>query len=152
MNYFNHTIHNCLDSLKKDPNGLSFIHIAQQSIVLKGLLTGWHALHGVEFEVGSIKNEGVTLFVANPSALSRIKQSLPSLLQQLRQNGWLIQKINLKVTSLPGSNLPKSRNRNNKRIPKLGLEAFKALEQQIDNEEIFAAIQKLNRHHHSDPG
>lgn len=141
------SIYNSLDSLKNDSNGLALFQSAQQSIVLKNLLSSWHALTGVDFDVGPIKNNEVTLYVANPSALSRIKQSIPSLLQQLRQNGWLVQKIKLKVHSLPSAWKKKEHILRNKQIPKSGLEAFKQLENAVENEEIQAAVMKLNRRH-----
>ena len=60
FSHSHNSIFDSLECLKHDPNGLSLAESAQQSIVLKDLLSSWPALDGVVFEVGQIKNSQIT--------------------------------------------------------------------------------------------
>ncbi|MDX1670011.1 MAG: hypothetical protein R3194_11380 [Limnobacter sp.] len=121
--------------------------MAEQAIALRKLLTGWPAMRGVTFEPGPIKNGTLVLFVANPSALSRIKQSIPSLLDMLRSKGWLIQKVKVKIQTLQPQSLTAASRQKKALMPDIALKEWEKLEKNLQDPVLRAAIARLNHHH-----
>lgn len=149
LRYRQSTIQTALSSLKADQDGASLLQIAEQAIALQKVLSSWPALRGVRFQAGPVKQGALVLYVANPSALARIKQSIPSLIEMLQSRGWLIHQIKVKIQTL-GTN-PSASNASGKRavFSDRALKEWQKLEESIEDPNIKAATARLNQRHNN---
>lgn len=143
----NSNIQTLIGSLQADQGGSALIQAASQSLELQRVLKSWPALRGVSFQAGPIKQDKLTLYVASPSALARIKQSVPSLIGLLQSRGWIIHQIQVKVQTLSGSSNQFVTPRKKANISPKGLESWNALKEKLDDPDLLAATTRLTIHH-----
>lgn len=123
------------------------VALAEHSARLEKTLKSWPALRGVTFAVGPLKQDKLKLFVGTPSALTRLRQSLPSLLELLQQHGWNVKHIQLQVqtgASLSKANTPKAKQAS---FGPAARKAWLELEKQLPESPVLEATRALNKHH-----
>lgn len=79
----------------------SLIAQAAQSRWLEKTIQGWPSLRGVTFSVGPLKNDTLKIFVSTPASLTRLRQSIPSLIAHLQKSGLNINQIQLQIQTNP---------------------------------------------------
>ena len=125
----------------------SLLAQAAQSRRLEGIIQTWPSLRGVSFNVGPIKGDKLKIFVSTPAAITRLRQSLPSLVNFLQTSGVHINQIQLQIQTNP---LP-SKHFNSR--PKRALfsdaakKAWLELEPKLTDSPILEATKALYRHH-----
>ncbi|HEY1057885.1 MAG TPA: hypothetical protein VGE55_04055 [Limnobacter sp.] len=136
-----------LTSLLQNSETGSLIARAAQSSRLEKTIKGWPALRGVAFSVGPLKNDQLKLFVGTPAALTRLRQSLPSLITHLQQSGLNVNHIQLQIQTNPL--VSKQLNRKPKRavFTDAARKAWLDLENKLPDSPVKTATSALNRHH-----
>lgn len=131
----------------QEPNSGLLIAQARESKRLEHLVQGWPALRGVSFSIGPIKQDKLKIFVSTPAALTRLRQSLPSLIEHLQRSGVNVNHIQLQIQTNP---LPTAANAFRKKRAVFTPAAKKAwleLEGRLEDSPVKEATQALNRHH-----
>ena len=130
-----------------EPQTSSLITQAAQSRRLEKIIQNWPALRGVTFNVGPIKKDKLKLFVSTPAALTRLRQSLPSLIQYLNSSGMNINDIQLQIqtNSIPTRQLAGKPKR--AVFSNAAKKAWLDLENRLEDSPLKAATQALNKHH-----
>lgn len=149
LRYRQSNIQTALNSLKTDQGGASLLQIAEQSIALRKLLSAWPALRGVNFQAGPVKQGVLVLYVANPSALARIKHSVPSLIEMLQGRGWVIHQIKVKIQSLGSAQTNTKPTTKRAVFSNNARKEWQKLEESLEDPDIKAATSRLNRRHNS---
>lgn len=136
-----------LASLLKEPQTSSLITQAAQSRHVERIIGSWPSLRGVTFSVGPIKKDKLKLFVSTPAALTRLRQSLPSLIQHLQGSGVNINDIQLQIQTNPL--LSKHLDRQPKRavFTPAAKTAWLELENRLEESPLKQATSALNKHH-----
>jgi hypothetical protein len=136
-----------LASLMQEAQTSTLINQAAQSKRLEKIIQTWPALRGVTFSVGPINKDKLKIFVSTPAALTRIRQSLPSLISQLQNLGLTINEIQLKMqtNSIMPTNLSKSPKK--AVFSEAAKNAWLDLENRLDDSPLKYATQSLNKHH-----
>ena len=139
-----------LSSLSKVLHGGStgtLIAQAAHSRGLEKLIQGWPPLRGVTFGVGPLKNDKLKIFVSTPAALTRLRQSLPSLIEHLQQSGANITQIQLQIQTNPLTSPQLHKQPKRAIFSDAAKKAWIELEQRLESSPILNATQALNRHH-----
>jgi hypothetical protein len=136
-----------IESLATDLNASSLIRQAEAAARLKNALAGWPALRGVTFHIGPVHVETLKIYVSTPAALTRIRQSVPSLVQHLQSLGYGISDILLKVQTSPLPSLTQKSHQKRAFFSENAKKAWLALENKIVDPHIKAATEKLYAHH-----
>ena len=136
-----------LASLMQEPQTSSLIAQAAQSRRLEKIIHSWPFLRGVTFSVGPIKKDKLKIFVSTPAALTRLRQSLPSLVQHLQGSGMNINEIQLQIQTNPL--ISKQLNKQPKRavFSEAAKKAWLDLENRLEDSPLKQATQALNKRH-----
>ena len=136
-----------LASLMQEPQTSSLITQAAQSRRLEKIIHSWPSLRGVTFSVGPIKKDKLKIFVSTPAALTRLRQSLPSLVQHLQGSGMNINEIQLQIQTNPL--ISKQLDKQPKRavFSEAAKKAWLDLENRLEDSPLKQATQALNKHH-----
>lgn len=136
-----------LASLMQEPQTSSLIAQAAQSRRLEMIIHSWPSLRGVTFSVGPIKKDKLKIFVSTPAALTRLRQSLPSLVQHLQGSGMNINEIQLQIQTNPL--ISKQLDKQPKRavLSEAAKKAWLDLESRLEDSPLKQATQALNKHH-----
>ena len=136
-----------LASLMQEPQTSSLITQAAQSRRLEKIIHSWPSLRGVTFSVGPIKKDKLKIFVSTPAALTRLRQSLPSLVQHLQGSGMNINEIQLQIQTNPL--ISKQLDKQPKRavFSEAAKKAWLDLEKRLEDSPLKQATQALNKHH-----
>jgi hypothetical protein len=136
-----------LASLMQEPQTSSLITQAAQSRRLEKIIHSWPSLRGVTFSVGPIKKDKLKIFVSTPAALTRLRQSLPSLVQHLQGSGMNINEIQLQIQTNPL--ISKQLDKQPKRavFSEAAKKAWLDLENRLEDSPLKKATQALNKHH-----
>jgi hypothetical protein len=136
-----------LASLMQEPQTSSLIAQAAQSRRLEKIIHSWPSLRGVTFSVGPIKKDKLKIFVSTPAALTRLRQSLPSLVQHLQGSGMNINEIQLQIQTNPL--ISKQLDKQPKRavLSEAAKKAWLDLESRLEDSPLKQATQALNKHH-----
>ncbi len=136
-----------LASLMNEPQTSSLITQAAQSRRLEKIIQNWPALRGVTFSVGPIKKDKLKIFVSTPAALTRLRQSLPSLVQHLNSSGMNINDIQLQIQThaMLARQLPDHAKR--AVFSNAAKKAWLDLENRLEDSPLKEATQALNKHH-----
>ena len=136
-----------ISSLLAEQNTSSLIVQAQQSKKLERLIKARQPLRGVSFDVGPMKQDKLKLFVGTPAAITRLRQSLPSLIEHIQAAGWNINHIQLQIqTSHSPSGLAQARTKQAVFSP-TAQKAWLALESRLHDPVILEATRALYKHH-----
>lgn len=136
-----------LASLMQEPETSSLITQAAQSRRLEKIIHAWPALRGVIFSVGPIKKDKLKIFVSNPAALTRLRQSIPSLILHLQGSGMNINDIQLQIQTNPLPSKQLERRPKRAVFSDAARNAWLDLENRLDNSPLKEATQALNKHH-----
>ena len=136
-----------LASLMQEPQTSSLIAQAAQSRRLEKIIHSWPSLRGVTFSVGPIKKDKLKIFVSTPAALTRLRQSLPSLVLHLQGSGMNINEIQLQIQTNPL--ISKQLDKQPKRavFSEAAKKAWLDLENRLEDSPLKQATQALNKHH-----
>lgn len=136
-----------LASLMQEPQTSSLITQAAQSRRLEKIIHSWPSLRGVTFSVGPIKKDKLKIFVSTPAALTRLRQSLPSLVLHLQGSGMNINEIQLQIQTNPL--ISKQLDKQPKRavFSEAAKKAWLDLENRLEDSPLKQATQALNKHH-----
>ena len=136
-----------LASLMQEPQTSSLITQAAQSRRLEKIIHSWPSLRGVTFSVGPIKKDKLKIFVSTPAALTRLRQSLPSLVLHLQGSGMNINEIQLQIQTNPL--ISKQLDKQPKRavFSEAAKKAWLDLEKRLEDSPLKQATQALNKHH-----
>lgn len=131
----------------QEPQTSSLITQAAQSRRLEKIIHSWPSLRGVTFNVGPIKKDKLKIFVSTPAALTRLRQSLPSLVQHLQGSGMNINEIQLQIQTNPL--ISKQLDKQPKRavFSEAAKKAWLDLENRLEDSPLKHATQALNKHH-----
>jgi hypothetical protein len=131
----------------QEPQTSSLITQAAQSRRLEKIIHSWPSLRGVTFSVGPIKKDKLKIFVSTPAALTRLRQSLPSLVQHLQGSGMNINEIQLQIQTNPL--ISKQLDKQPKRavFSEAAKKAWLDLENRLEDSPLKQATQALNKHH-----
>jgi len=136
-----------LASLMQEPQTSSLITQAAQSRRLEKIIHSWPSLRGVTFSVGPIKKDKLKIFVSTPAALTRLRQSLPSLIQHLQNSSMNINDIQLQIQTNPLTSKQLERRPKQAVFSDAAKKAWLDLENRLEDSPIKEATQALNRHH-----
>jgi hypothetical protein len=131
----------------QEPQTSSLITQAAQSRRLEKIIHSWPSLRGVTFSVGPIKKDKLKIFVSTPAALTRLRQSLPSLVLHLQGSGMNINEIQLQIQTNPL--ISKQLDKQPKRavFSEAAKKAWLDLENRLEDSPLKQATQALNKHH-----
>ena len=131
----------------QEPQTSSLITQAAQSRRLEKIIHSWPSLRGVTFSVGPIKKDKLKIFVSTPAALTRLRQSLPSLVLHLQGSGMNINEIQLQIQTNPL--ISKQLDKQPKRavFSEAAKKAWLDLEKRLEDSPLKQATQALNKHH-----
>ncbi|HEX4880375.1 MAG TPA: hypothetical protein VFV39_11055 [Limnobacter sp.] len=136
-----------LASLMREPQTSSLIAQARESKRLENIVQGWPTLRGVTFSIGPIKQDKLKIFVSTPAALTRLRQSLPSLVEHLQRSGVNVNHIQLQIqTSVRMSN-PLALRPKRAVLTDAAKRAWLDLETRLEESPVKDATRALNRHH-----
>jgi hypothetical protein len=139
---------NSLNNVLQDGQMNGLIAQASQSRWLEQKIQGWLPLRGVSFSVGPLKNGSLKLLVSSPSALTRLRQSLPSLIEHLQQSGTTVTQIQLQIQTNPLISKQLSKKPKQAVFSEAAKKAWLELEQKLDDDSpVRNATAALNRHH-----
>lgn len=144
---YKHSALSPLASLMQEAQTSSLITQAAQSKRLEKIIHTWPSLRGVTFSVGPVKKDKLKIFVSTPAALTRLRQSLPSLIQHLQNSSMNINDIQLQIQTNPLTS------KQLERLPKKAVfsdaakKAWLDLENRLEDSPIKEATQALNKHH-----
>jgi hypothetical protein len=135
-----------LASLMQEPQTSSLITQAAQSRRLEKIIHTWPSLRGVTFSVGPIKKDKLKIFVSTPAALTRLRQSLPSLIQHLQGSGMNINEIQLQIQTNPLTSKQLERRPKRAVFSDAARKAWLDLENRLGDSPLKEATQALNKH------
>jgi hypothetical protein len=136
-----------LASLMQEPQTSSLITQAAQSRRLEKIIHSWPSLRGVTFSVGPIKKDKLKIFVSTPAALTRLRQSLPSLVQHLQGSGMNINEIQLQIQTNPLISKQLKKQPKRAVFSEAAKKAWLELENRLEDSPLKQATQALNKHH-----
>lgn len=136
-----------LASLMQEPQTSSLITQAAQSRRLEKIIHTWPSLRGVTFSVGPVKKDKLKIFVSTPAALTRLRQSLPSLIQHLQNSSMNINDIQLQIQTNPLTSKQLERRPKKAVFSDAAKKAWLELETRLEDSPVKAATQALNKHH-----
>lgn len=136
-----------LASLMQDAQTSSLITQAAQSRRLEKIIHSWPSLRGVTFSVGPIKKDKLKIFVSTPAALTRLRQSLPSLVQHLQGSGMNINEIQLQIQTNPLISKQLVKQPKRAVFSEAAKKAWLDLENRLEDSPLKEATQALNKHH-----
>ena len=136
-----------LASLMQEPQTSSLITQAAQSRRLEKIIHSWPSLRGVTFSVGPIKKDKLKIFVSTPAALTRLRQSLPSLVQHLQSSGMNINEIQLQIQTNPLISKQLKKQPKRAVFSEAAKKAWLELENRLEDSPLKQATQALNKHH-----
>jgi len=136
-----------LASLMQEPQTSSLITLAAQSRRLEKIIHTWPSLRGVTFSVGPVKKDKLKIFVSTPAALTRLRQSLPSLIQHLQNSSMNINDIQLQIQTNPLTSKQLERRPKKAVFSDAAKKAWLELETRLEDSPIKEATQALNKHH-----
>ena len=94
-----------------------------------------------------IRDGQLQVAVPNAALATRIKQVLPKLQEGLRQKGWPLEGIKLKVQPVANDLMPKAQKKPNQDLPRGAVSSFAELEHALEhstrNEPLLDALRKL---------
>jgi len=125
----------------------SLITQAAQSKRLEKIIHTWPSLRGVTFSVGPVKKDKLKIFVSTPAALTRLRQSLPSLIQHLQNSSMNINDIQLQIQTNPLTSKQLERRPKKAVFSDAAKKAWLDLENRLEDSPIKEATQALNKHH-----
>ncbi|MCE2745678.1 MAG: flagellar hook-length control protein FliK [Burkholderiales bacterium] len=131
----------------QEPETSSLITQAAQSRRLEKTIHSWPSLRGVTFSVGPIKKDKLKIFVSTPAALTRLRQSLPSLIQHLQGSGLNINEIQLQIQTNPLMSKQLERRPKKAVFSEAAKKAWLDLESRLADSPLKEATQALNKHH-----
>lgn len=138
-----------LASLMQAPDTSALLALAAQSRRIESVIRAWPALRGVTFSVGPVKKDKLKIFVSTPAALTRLRHSLPSLIQHLQGMGVNINEIQLQVqTSSLGSKQLQQRPKRAV-FSETARKAWLDLENRLESSSLKDATAALNKHHNT---
>jgi len=138
-----------LASLMQAPDTSALLALAAQSRRIESVIRAWPALRGVTFSVGPVKKDKLKIFVSTPAALTRLRHSLPSLIQHLQGMGVNINEIQLQVqTSSLGSKQLQQRPKRAV-FSETARKAWLDLENRLESSPLKDATAALNKHHNT---
>lgn len=138
-----------LASLMQAPDTSALLELAAQSRRIESVIRAWPALRGVTFSVGPVKKDKLKIFVSTPAALTRLRHSLPSLIQHLQGMGVNINEIQLQVqTSSLGSKQLQQRPKRAV-FSETARKAWLDLENRLESSPLKDATAALNKHHNT---
>jgi hypothetical protein len=144
---FKHSALSPLASLMQEPQTSSLITQAAQSRRLEKIIHTWPSLRGVTFSVGPVKKDKLKIFVSTPAALTRLRQSLPSLIQHLQNSSMNINDIQLQIQTNPLTSKQLERRPKKAVFTDAAKKAWLDLENRLEDSPIKEATQALNKHH-----
>jgi hypothetical protein len=136
-----------LASLMQEPQTSSLITLAAQSRRLEKIIHTWPSLRGVTFSVGPVKKDKLKIFVSTPAALTRLRQSLPSLIQHLQNSSMNINDIQLQIQTNPLTSKQLERRPKKAVFSDAAKKAWLELETRLEDSPIKEATQAQNKHH-----
>jgi len=131
----------------QDAQTSSLITQAAQSRRLEKIIHSWPSLRGVTFSVGPIKKDKLKIFVSTPAALTRLRQSLPSLVQHLQGSGMNINEIQLQIQTNPLISKQLVKQPKRAVFSEAAKKAWLDLENRLEDSPLKEATQALNKHH-----
>lgn len=131
----------------QEPQTSSLITQAAQSRRLEKIIHSWPSLRGVTFSVGPIKKDKLKIFVSTPAALTRLRQSLPSLVQHLQGSGMNINEIQLQIQTNPLISKQLKKQPKRAVFSEAAKKAWLELENRLEDSPLKQATQALNKHH-----
>lgn len=131
----------------QEPQTSSLITQAAQSRRLEKIIHTWPSLRGVTFSVGPVKKDKLKIFVSTPAALTRLRQSLPSLIQHLQNSNMNINDIQLQIQTNPLTSKQLERRPKKAVFSEAAKKAWLDLENRLEDSPIREATQALNKHH-----
>lgn len=136
-----------LASLMQEAQTSSLITLAAQSRRLEKIIQNWPSLRGVTFSVGPVKKDKLKIFVSTPAALTRLRQSIPSLIQHLQSSGTNINDIQLQIQTNPLISRQLERHPKKAVFSEAAKKAWLDLENGLEESPLKEATQSLNKHH-----
>lgn len=136
-----------LASLMQEPQTSSLIAQAAQSRRLEKIIHSWPSLRGVTFSVGPVKKDKLKIFVSTPAALTRLRQSLPSLIQHLQSSGMNINDIQLQIQTNPLISRQLAKQPKRAVFSDAAKKAWLDLENRLEDSPLKQATRALNKHH-----
>lgn len=136
-----------LASLMQEPQTSSLITQAAHSRRLEKIIHTWPSLRGVTFSVGPVKKDKLKIFVSTPAAITRLRQSLPSLIQHLQSSGMNINEIQLQIQTNPLISKQLDKRPKKAVFSEAARKAWLDLENRLDDSPLKEATQALNKHH-----
>lgn len=136
-----------LASLMQEPQTSSLITQAAHSRRLEKIIHTWPSLRGVTFSVGPVKKDKLKIFVSTPAAITRLRQSLPSLIQHLQSSGMNINEIQLQIQTNPLISKQLDKRPKKAVFSEVAKKAWLDLENRLDDSPLKEATQALNKHH-----
>lgn len=131
----------------QEPQTSSLITLAAQSRRIETIIHTWPSLRGVTFSVGPVKKDKLKIFVSTPAALTRLRQSLPSLILHLQNAKVNINDIQLQIQTNPLTSKQLERRPKKAVFSDAAKKAWLDLESRLENSPIKEATQALNKHH-----
>jgi hypothetical protein len=136
-----------LASLLKEAQTSSLITLAAQSRHIEKIIHAWPSLRGVTFSVGPVKKDKLKIFVSTPAAITRLRQSLPSLIQHLQGSGVNINEIQLQIQTNPLISKQLDKQAKRAVFTSAARKAWLELENRLEESPVKEATAALNRHH-----
>ncbi|HEX4916433.1 MAG TPA: hypothetical protein VFV43_00905 [Limnobacter sp.] len=131
----------------QEPQTSSLIAQARESKRLENIIQGWPALRGVTFSIGPIKQDKLKIFVSTPAALTRLRQSLPSLVEHLQRSGVNVNHIQLQIQTNPLVSDQLALRPKRGILTEAAKKAWLDLETRLGESPVKDATRALNRHH-----
>lgn len=97
--------------------------------------------------MGPIKKDKLKIFVSTPAAITRLRQSLPSLIQHLQGSGMNINEIQLQIQTNPLISKQLVKQPKKAVFSDAAKKAWLDLENRLDDSPLKEATQALNKHH-----
>lgn len=139
---------NALDWLDKNPRTANLIVTARELIavqnLIKQLIPGQLAKY---VQVAYADGQQIAVIVPGPAYASRLKQMSNSLIRQLNQHGWSINKIIVQIDAHMSTTATETPRRKTNFLDSTSLNEFARLEQSLSTSPLTEAIQRLLRHH-----
>lgn len=142
-----HSVLSPLASLMKEPQTSALLALAAQSRQVEKIIHAWPSLRGVTFSVGPIKQNKLKIFVSTPAALTRLRQSIPSLILHLQGAGLNISDIQLQIQTNPVASKQLGKAPKKAVFSEAARKAWLDLENRLVESPLKQATRTLNKHH-----
>lgn len=137
-----------LDWLSQDSKSAGVLETAHQYLAAERIIADVLAgALGRDCKVAHIERQHIILAVPSPAHAAKLRQLAPTLLQALNQNGWNLNEVGVRVQASLQQSVTERSPRRVKPMDANAIEAFKALQQNLEPGALADAVAKLIKGH-----